>query len=122
MKKTYVRPTAVAENFVANDYCAVCGKTPGGKYLFTCDAPAGTVYIPSGSGYRRLGGYHPCGAKHETEGTSGYYDGFVDYNSNGKLDAGEERLIWVERDWFGGVSNYHASSSLTRGMVDVERS
>lgn len=122
MKKAYVRPVAECEVFVANDYVAACGKKDG-KYIFTCDAPAGTVYYYNNSTRAtRLGGYHPCAKQHVTEGPSGYYDGFVDYNNNGKEDPGEASLIWVERDWFGSADDWHASASLTRESIEVERS
>lgn len=124
MRKTWVQPQLLVEQFVPNEYVSTCGKTESGKYLFTCDAPAGNVYYyPNGTTGRAkwLGGYEPCGAKHETDSPDYFYDGFVDYNRNGKEDSGESKLIWVESNGYY-VSNWHASASLSRDMIEVARS
>lgn len=118
MKREYVTPTAVCETFASNEYVATCGKTPDGKYIFKCDAPAGNVWT---SETTKLGGYEPCGKTHVTEGTGNYYSGWVDYNKNNVHEAGEDALIWVERFW-GVVYDYHASASLTPEEIDVVRS
>ena len=69
MKRAYVRPTMVGERFVANEYVAACGDK-GTVYKFNCDA------------------------KHEASATNVFYDGFVDYNLNGKQDSGEGVIVW----------------------------
>ena len=81
MKRAYVRPTMVGERFVANEYVAACGDK-GTVYKFNCDAPRGPLY------------YYPCDAKHEASATNVFYDGFVDYNLNGKQDSGEGVIVW----------------------------
>lgn len=123
MKKEYVRPTAVAEVFETNEFCVtVCGKKDG-NYIFTCDAPAGNLYYYDNSGYSKfVGDYHPCSKKHVTDGPEGYYDGFVDRNGNKKEDSGETALIWLETNRWGMITNGHASASLTRDQIEVERS
>lgn len=42
-----------------------------------------------------LGSYHPCGAKHDASVTDAFYDGFIDYNLNGKQDSGEGVIVWL---------------------------
>ena len=133
-KEAWVRPETMVQQFAANEYVAACGKTPTGEYFFTCDAPGGSVWadLDRNGQYKtaslfdwsseELGGYHPCNKKHPTSSTSDFYNGFVDYNGNNRLDAGEEVLVWVEFNSFGRVSNYHASKSLTIGEVEVVRS
>ena len=105
MKRAYVRPTMVGERFVANEYVAACGG--GTVYKFNCDAPGGPLYYyPNSDGMvdgvhnendevEFLGFlYHPCDAKHEASATNVFYDGFVDYNWNGKQDSGEGVIVW----------------------------
>ena len=106
MKRAYVRPTMVGERFVANEYVAACGDK-GTVYKFNCDAPGGPLYYyPNSDGM--VDGvhnendkvkflshfYHPCDAKHEASATNVFYDGFVDYNLNGKHDSGEGVIVW----------------------------
>lgn len=120
--KNYVKPEMQAEEFAANQVVAACGKVDG-KYVFICDAPAGTLYYYDKSGSQiRLGGVHACNAKHVTDGVEDYYEGFIDYNSNKKEDANEHVLVWREKNKRGQYVDYHASKSLTRESVDVERS
>ena len=38
--------------------------------------------------------YRPCDAKHEASVTSDFYDGFVDYNHNGRQDPNEGVIVW----------------------------
>lgn len=125
MKRAYVKPMMVGEEFVANEYCAsTCGKTPGGDYIFKCDAPGGRMYYypKNGGNAQYVGSYSPCGKTHIGADPEYYYDGFIDYDKDGKEDDGEARLIWIERGWFGSISNAHASASLSREMIDVVRS
>jgi len=127
MKRAYVKPMMVGEEFVANEYFAsTCGKAPNGDYIFKCDAPGGHLYYyPNGKdkGATLLGkSYHDCGETHRSDGPDYYYDGFVDYNKNGVEDTGEGKLVWVEFYRYGGVKNAHASASLSREMIDVVRS
>ena len=105
MKKEWVEPEILVQQFVANEYVAACGDE-NKVYKFTCDAPGGRLYyFPTGDGTidgkyegkssaQRLGSYHPCSVTHEASVTSDFYDGFVDYNRNGKYDAGEGVIVW----------------------------
>lgn len=122
IKEAWVSPETKVQQFMANEYVAACG-VKDGKYIFTCDAPRGVVYYydKSSGAKKRLGGYRPCWDKHITNGPDGYYDGFVDYNGNGQEDDGEGVLVWIEWGWFS-AADWHASASLTRELIDVERS
>lgn len=105
MKREYVTPVMECEEFVSNEYVAACGDS-GKVYYFECTAPAGNLYYyKNGDGIidgkytgngsaTLLGFYHPCPAKHEAESTNPFYDGFVDYNTNRRCDAGEEVIVW----------------------------
>lgn len=105
MKRAYVRPTMVGERFVANEYVAACGDK-GTVYKFNCDAPRGPLYYyPNSDGtvdgehnendkVKFLGAfYHPCGIEHEASTTDTFYDGFVDYDWNGKQSKGEGVIV-----------------------------
>ena len=131
MKKEYVRPMMVGEEFVANEYCtSTCGKTPTGEYIFKCDAPGGDMYYyPNGreNGTKKyLGNYTPCGKTHTGSNPDYYYDGFIDYNGNRTEDDGEGKLVWVEFGYdfiFGKYEDDgHASASLTMDTINVVRS
>ena len=99
------RPMTVVDTFVANEFVSACGDK-GAIYKFECDAPGGWLYYyPESDGQidgkhdrnedaKFLGRYHPCHAKHEAPKTDGFYDGFVDYNWNGKQDPGEGVIVW----------------------------
>lgn len=129
MKRTYVRPTMVGERFVANEYVAACGES-GKVYKFECNAPGGKLYYyPNSDGkingeYTghgraiRLGNYNPCGARHKANATDGFYDGFVDYNKNGRQDKGEGVIVW--RGSYG--LNGHATTYLDMSKWQTAKS
>ena len=129
MKRTYVRPTMVGERFVANEYVAACGES-GKVYKFECNAPGGKLYYYPNSdgkingeytGHGRaikLGNYNPCGARHEANATDGFYDGFVDYNKNGRQDKGEGVIVW--RGPYG--LNGHATTYLDMSKWQTAKS
>lgn len=129
MKRTYVRPTMVGERFVANEYVAACGES-GKVYKFECNAPRGKLYYYPNSdgkingeytGHGRaikLGNYNPCGARHIANATDGFYDGFVDYNKNGRQDKGEGVIVW--RGSYG--LNGHATTYLDMSKWQAAKS
>lgn len=129
MKRTYVRPTMVGERFVANEYVAACGES-GKVYKFECNAPGGKLYYYPNSdgkingeytGHGRaikLGNYNPCGVRHEANATDGFYDGFVDYNKNGRQDKGEGVIVW--RGSYG--LNGHATTYLDMSKWQTAKS
>lgn len=129
MKRTYVRPTMVGERFVANEYVAACGES-GKVYKFECNAPGGKLYYYPNSdgkingeytGHGRaikLSDYNPCGARHKANATDGFYDGFVDYNKNGRQDKGEGVIVW--RGSYG--LNGHATTYLDMSKWQTAKS
>ena len=129
MKRAYVRPTMVGERFVANEYVAACGES-GKVYKFECNAPGGKLYYYPNSdgkingeytGHGRaikLGNYNPCGARHKANATDGFYDGFVDYNKNGRQDKGEGVIVW--RGSYG--LNGHATTYLDMSKWQTAKS
>lgn len=128
-KQKWVRPQAIVQEFVANEYVAACGDS-GKVYKFKCDAPKGTLYyypqsdgeingIYTGSGNAiKLGDYHPCSATHEASSTNPFYDGFVDRNGNKKCDAGEGVIVW--RGKYG--RNGHATTNLDMNSWETAKS
>ncbi len=119
----------VGERFVANEYVAACGES-GKVYKFECNAPGGKLYYYPNSdgkingeytGHGRaikLGNYNPCGARHEANATDGFYDGFVDYNKNGRQDKGEGVIVW--RGSYG--LNGHATTYLDMSKWQTAKS
>ena len=125
MKRVYVTPVMEMQEFKANEYCSsTCGKTEDGKYIFTCDAEAGRLYYYEDTWVGEIsmprGDFTPCKAKHYTDSPNVYGDGFVDYNRNGEEDTGEAVLFWEGPDSQGRRG--HATKSLTREQIEVERS
>ena len=108
MKRAYVRPTMVGERFVANEYVAACGDK-------------GTVdgVHNENDKVKFLGAfYHPCGIEHEASTTDTFYDGFVDYNWNGKQDSGEGVIVWRgPRN-----NNGHATTNLDMNTWETAKS
>lgn len=106
MRKEWMEPVIEVQEFVANEYVASCGDS-GTVYKFECNARRGSLYYyPKGDGQidgkyegsgrqRYLGNYHPCGAKHDASVTDAFYDGFVDYNNNGRQDPDEGVIVWL---------------------------
>lgn len=130
MKRAYVRPTMVGERFVANEYVAACGDK-GTVYKFNCDAPRGPLYYyPNSDGtvdgvhnendkVKFLSAfYHPCGIKHEASTTDTFYDGFVDYDWNGKQSKGEGVIVWRRPDG----NNGHATTKLNMKEWETAKS
>ena len=119
----------VGERFVANEYVAAC-HDQNTVYKFKCDAPGGWLYYYPGSDgkvdgvhdkndrAKFLGVYHPCSKKHEASTTNVFYDGFVDYNWNGKQDSGEGVIVWRgPRN-----NNDHATTNLDRNTWETAKS
>ena len=127
MKKAYVKPSMESEAFVPNAYCSNCGNTEYGDYLFECDAPGGTLYYYGTDWWGnkeaiRLGGYSPCGEKHQASRDSEFPDGFVDYNKNGREDDGEAVIVWLERGAWGSLRDYHATTNLNIESWEIAKS
>lgn len=131
MKRIYESPKAYVEMFTPNEYVAACGDS-GKVYKFTCDAPGGPLYyypksdsnidgIYTGSQRNKelLGlNYHPCEITHEASSTDSFYDGFVDYNWNGRYDSGEGVIVWRGPNG----NNGHATKNLDMNSWETAKS
>lgn len=116
MKKTWEEPRILVQQFMPNEYVAVCGAS-GTVYKFVCDAGNGvwgSVYQETNgqpglqaygqnsdnriSTYQEslfwgpVGGYHACGTIHEAESNSGFFDGY--YCAKGDTDNPVPVIIW----------------------------
>lgn len=129
-KKEWVRPRAVVEEFIPNEYIAACGDS-NTVYKFKCTAPGGPLYIfPNNDGNidgihdandrKELLGiaYHPCDETHEASTIDAFYDGFVDYNWNGRCNEGEEVVVWRGPNG----NNGHAMKQLDWSTVETAKS
>lgn len=141
MKRVYEKPMMSIENFAANEFIAACGDS-GTNYLFDCNAPAGELYyfkesdgtldgIYNGDGKAtKKGNYQPCGKKHETANLGDFYEGFVDYNDNGKYDPNGTKEWWGERTpaeavivWHDGSKRgWHATKNLDMNSWETAKS
>lgn len=112
MKKRWEEPRILVQKFMPNEYVAACGDS-GVVYNFECNAGSrGESYnvyydngrpLASSNGNEEWSapfpGYHPCGATHEAESNSGFYDGYMylqDWwgdNTGNRIDV----VIWTDR-------------------------
>ena len=117
MKMRYERPSMDVEQFMANEYIAACGDS-NTIYKFECNAgkgyPAETILgIPVGAsgqgevwletngkpglqrwlfgGDESLGGYHPCGEKHDASVKDGFLKGYYISDYKGEV---EDVIVW----------------------------
>lgn len=127
MKKEWVKPLAVVEQFVANEYVAACSDTENVYYKFVCDAgdgewadiyegkyPHGTNLTPDG----RFRYFHACKATHfvkaeeQSPFTEGWYDGNYGYGEDYKFDV----IIWKgEND-----DDVHATKALKTEIETIK--
>lgn len=132
-KRVYTKPMLESETFVPQYYCANCGDTEFGDYLFECNAPRGDLYYfigrtPSGPmpnyGQKgeELGGYKPCSEKHQASTQDEFYWGYVDYNDNRKMNPGEEVIVWLEKGRWGNIKDYHATKKLNQDSWEHAKS
>ena len=103
MKANWVKPQAVVEQFMANEYVAACGDS-GKVYYFECNAGDKNlrnypykVYVDyRGNGnFQYRTNYHACGEKHTAESDSGFYNGYMD----DERTYGNDRIpviVWTE--------------------------
>ena len=112
MKMRWEEPRIKVQKFMPNEYVAACGDS-GVVYNFECNAGSQwdsyNVYyddgrpLASSNGNEEysapFNGYHPCGATHEAESNSGFYDGYMyrqDWwgdNTGSPIDV----VIWTDR-------------------------
>lgn len=128
--KSYKKPVLNVECFTANEFVAnSCGDS-GVNYLFECNARGGFLYYYphsdgkidgeyTGSRYGQwIGFYTPCHDRHEASSTDGFYDGYVDYNMNGRNDKGEGVIVWRGKNGQNG----HATKNLNMDEWQIAKS
>lgn len=134
MRKNYVKPALISEEFVPQTYVAACEHTSSGAgmYKFVCDAGGGemgdiitdsnTNLTPGRSKY-----YHACEASHEAPTTDVFQYGYFIHNGGNDKLTYEENVgsIWnpeyVEKEYkktrviiWTGDNDVHATENLNR--------
>lgn len=132
MKKRWEEPRILVQKFMPNEYVAACGDS-GVVYNFECNAGnrrnSYNVYYDNGDPlassngneewYAQFTGYHPCGATHEAELDSGFYDGYMylqdrrGNNSGSPIDV----IIWTDRG-----TNVHCTTNLDMDEWETAKS
>lgn len=132
MKKMWEEPKILVQKFMPNEYVAACGDS-GVVYNFECNAGnrqnSYNVYYDNGrplassngseEWYAQFTGYHPCGATHEAESDSGFYDGYMylqdrrGNNSGNPIDV----IIWTDRG-----TNVHCTTNLDMDKWETAKS
>ena len=111
MKKRWEEPRILVQKFMPNEYVAACGDS-GVVYNFECNAgnrrSSYNVYYDNGrplassngdeEWYAQFTGYHPCGATHEAESDSGFYDGYMYLQNRWGNNTGDriDVVIWTD--------------------------
>lgn len=125
MKREYVRPTAVVEQFEANDYVAAC-------YMIYCETPNNNasynkIYYDSNNNgikdnadrqvYSNNWGFNGCGRYHKgvVQGTPPVANGFVT-DSRGNNSA--PVFIWEEK-LGGNTVDIHVMNPNGKGYEDI---
>lgn len=129
-KQKWVRPQAVVQEFVANEYVAACGES-GKVYKFECNAGKSNTYyavkdssgnIATISGKYMEGGlfhnsYHPCGATHEAESDSGFLKGYHLDDPYTREDENIPVIIWTNNN-----TNVHCTTNLNMESWETAKS
>lgn len=132
MKKEWVEPEILVQQFVANEYVAACGES-GVVYKFECNAGEkkkkyavkdsnGKVarisnrYMNGGSIF---GGYyyHPCGDTHEAESDSGFLTGYHIDDASTTADEWINVIIWTKNN-----TDVHCTTNLDMNKWETAKS
>ena len=131
-RKVWRRPLTEVQKFEANEYVAACGDS-GVVYNFECNAgnrwDSYNVYFDDGTPlassngneewHAQFTGYHPCGATHEAESNSGFYDGYMylqnwrGNNSGSPIDV----IIWTDNG-----TDVHCTTNLDQDSWETAKS
>ena len=130
MKKEWVRPLTIVDQFVPNEYVAACGDS-GVTYKFTCDAGdgvSGFVYLETNGkeglqtgrgGDEYLSRSHSCGTTHEAESTDAFLKGYYVV----KGDWFEEDTVTPVIVWRGPKGdNTHCTTNLDMNSWQTAKS
>ena len=131
-RKVWSRPLTRVQQFEANEYVAACGDS-GVVYNFECNAGSRwdsyNVYFDDGTPlassngneewYAQFTGYHPCGATHEAESDSGFYDGYM-YLQNGWGNNKGSRIDVII--WTDNGTDVHCTTNLDQDSWETAKS
>lgn len=124
MRKEWVHPQLMLQQFVPNEYVSACGDS-GTVYKFKCNAGElglrnypYRVYVDyNGNGnYQYRNNYHACGAEHEAASDSGFYKGYMDDERttvNDKIPV----IVWTE---YG--TDTHCTTVLDKSQWETAKS
>lgn len=131
-RKVWRRPLTEVQKFEANEYVAACGDS-GVVYNFECNAgnrkESYNVYYDNGTPlassngneewYAQFSGYHPCGATHEAESDSGFYDGYMYLQNWGGNNSGDriDVVIWTDHG-----TDVHCTTNLDMDKWETAKS
>ena len=133
MKKVYVAPTMVCEEFAANEYVAACGDS-GVVYKFKCNAGNRgddyNVYLADGTPYatsgRDSGGckrdydsYSPCGDTHEAESDSVFLKGYMYKQGRWGSNTGDKIEVMI---WTDNYTDVHCTDKLNMNSWETAKS
>lgn len=131
-KQKWVRPQAIVQEFVANEYVAACGDS-GTIYKFKCNAgrwykkyavkdSSGNIatisgrYMDGGISWRGQY-YHPCGETHEAPSNSGFLTDYHIDDASTKDDENISVIIWTDNG-----TNVHCTTELDMNSWETVKS
>lgn len=115
MKRNWVKPLAVVQQFVPNEYVAACGDE-NKVYKFVCDAGDGRYGGLYDKDWKRISSgsysYHACGETHDATTQDDFIEGFFDPDTDHRNGNELSVYIWLEKNRHGSVINKHATTDL----------
>ena len=130
MKRKYVRPWLVGEEFSPNEFIAACGDS-NTVYKFKCDAGGGVignVYLETNGeeGLQTYGrnsdefrsGYQACGTTHEAQTTDEFLDGYYVTESRKEGTVITPVIVWFGPD----NDNTHCTENLDMSTWETTKS
>ena len=135
MKKQYIRPSLICEEFQATEYIAACGDS-GVVYNFKCNAGSKQssyhVFLNGSDGKMNtsddidwsgrkgyLSPYHPCGATHEAEADSDFQKGYMYKLDRRNNITGNPIEVIV---WTNNKTNTHCTTELDMSKWETAKS
>ena len=132
MKKKWIEPQILVQEFVPNEYVAACGDS-GVVYKFDCNAGIenhkyavkdGNGKVATIAGFYMDGGqswtgryYHLCGEKHEAESDSGFLTGYHIDDMSTIGDDNISVIIWTENN-----TDVHCTTNLDMSKWETAKS
>lgn len=127
-KQKWVRPQAIVQEFVANEYVAACGDS-GKVYKFECNAGSrdkkyavkdsngniATISRMYMDGKKYF--YHPCSKTHEAESDSGFLTGYHIDDVSTATDENTSVIIWTDNG-----RNVHCTTNLSMESWETAKS